>query len=192
MTGLLMPDVTGLPVTVATIYSATVFRTESSSDLAFDECRVGVWVDTEGNIHTADSIRVRVVQKEIEPLEQYCAFVSTRFRVNCIVRQRRGDRDGKVIKEYQADHVASAEFLDAIEPYIETAKKRRQIAKARILLAYRGFKRLFPVRSQRLSDKEKQRRHRTKVKGMAKTALGNPETIQTIASMISVPSQAAS
>jgi len=145
--------------------------------LAFDECKVGAWVDTEGNVHTADSIRVRVVQKEIEPLEQYCAFVSTRFGVNCVVRQRRGDRDGKVIKEYQADHVASAQFLDAIEPYVETAKKRRQIAKARMLLAYRGFKRLFPVRSQRLSDKEEQRRHRARINPMAKAALGSPETV---------------
>ena len=176
-------------MTVATLFSATILGTEGTSDLAFDECKVGVWVDTEGNIQTAESIRVRVVQKEIEPLEQYCAFVSARFRVNCIVRQRRGDRDGKVFKEYQADHVASGEFLDAIEPYVETANKRQQIAKARMLLAYRGFKRLFPVRSQRLSDKEKQMRHRTRMKALAKPSIGNPETT---VGMKSVPGQAAS
>lgn len=182
-----MPSVTEEPITVATIFSVTASG-RGPPDLAFDECKVGVWVDTGGNIQTAESIRVRVVQKEIEPLEQYCAFVSTGSRVDCRVRQRRGDRDGKAFKEHQADQVASGEFPDAIEPHVESAKKRQQVAKARMLLAYRGFKRLFPVRPQRLSDKEEQRRHRTG-KASARPAPGSPETV---VGTRSVPGQAAS
>jgi hypothetical protein len=107
--------------------------------LTFDLCKTGCWVDTEGNLRiNGKAARGTVVQKEREPLENYSEFVSATFRVKCTVERHAGC--------WQARHRVSLEFLDAIEPYIETMNKRRQIARIRLFYAERMFRKMFGER----------------------------------------------
>jgi hypothetical protein len=46
---------------------------------------------------------------------------------------------------WEARHVASLKYLDAVEPFIETENKRRQIRKARQFYALRMFRRMFGI-----------------------------------------------
>lgn len=85
---------------------------------------------------------VRVAQKEREPLSEYCQYVSARFGIRCTV--------AKVASCYQAEYVATLEFLDAIEPLMETDNKKRQITEARKLYAERGFRLTFLPKEERM------------------------------------------
>ena len=92
--------------------------------MPFDECKVAAWIDTEGNIaifvtkqFPRSSAIVRVAQKERKPLSEYCQYVSARFGIRCTV--------AKVASCYQAEHVATLEFLDGIELLMETDNKKR-------------------------------------------------------------------
>ena len=116
--------------------------------MPFDETKVAAWVDTEGCItifgtwrYPRSSAVVRVVQKERKPLSEYCLFVSSRFGVRCAVLKR--------IDGYIVAHVATLEFLDVIEPLIETENKRKQISEARKLYAERGFRLTFLDKGER-------------------------------------------
>lgn len=116
---------------------------------SFDECKVAAWIDTEGHIGVVgtkqfprSSAIARVAQKERKPLSEYCRCVSAWFRIRCTV--------AKVSSCYVAQHVATLEFLDAIEPFIETENKKRQISNARKLYAERGFRLTFLPKEERM------------------------------------------
>lgn len=106
--------------------------------MTFDICKTGSWLDTEGNMRIVGAaVRVTIVQKEKEPLEEYCKFVSLRFCVTCTV-----ERHGRY---WHARHVGTPNYIDSIEPFIETRNKREQISRARRFYAERMFRRLFGI-----------------------------------------------
>lgn len=117
--------------------------------MPLDECKVAAWVDAEGNIaifatkqFPRSSAIVRVAQKERKPLSEYCQYVSARFGIRYTV--------AKVANCHKAEHVATLEFLDVIEPLMETDNKKRQIAEARKLYAERGFRLTFLPKGERM------------------------------------------
>lgn len=85
---------------------------------------------------------VRVAQKEREPLSEYCQYVSAWFGIGYTVAM--------VASCYQAEHVATLEFLDVIEPPMQTDNKKRRIAEARKLYAERGFRLTFLPKEERM------------------------------------------
>jgi hypothetical protein len=105
--------------------------------LTFDIRKTAIWLDTEGNVRQVGaSIRATVVQKERAPLERYSQFVSVEFGVKCVV-----ERHGKEC--WHVRHVATQKYLDAVEPFLETENKRRQLRKARQFYAERFFRKMF-------------------------------------------------
>ncbi len=192
MTFFLMLSVTAMDVTMVTSVCVTTAAADSgrpsddfpdigslmlgsaqkeADDLGFDESKVGAWVDTEGCIITLkDFVRVKVVQNEIAPLEAYCEFLSKRLRLKTILRRRISQqKEDQVSWEYEVDHVGTIQYLDLIEPHIETKKKREQIARARLAYAAKGFRRLFPARGQALTAVQKTRRYRERKRAMQRS-----------------------
>ena len=102
----------------------------------FDVGKAADWVDTEGHVGiVGKAVRVTVVQKEIAPLEKYGRYVSVTFNVTCTV-----EKHGPC---WEVRHLGTLDFLEAIEPFVLTANKKDQIAKARAFYAERAFRRLF-------------------------------------------------
>lgn len=52
------------------------------------------------------------------------------------------ERHGRL---WHARHIGTPNYLDSVEPYIETRNKRQQISRARRFYAERMFRRLFGV-----------------------------------------------
>ena len=101
--------------------------------------KVAIWLDTEGHLgQPGNSIRATIVQKEREPLERYCLFVSARFGLRCVV-ERHGEN------AWQARHVASPIYLDSVESFLETENKRNQVRIARQFYAERAFRKMFGI-----------------------------------------------